>query len=117
MSAPGRSLQGRPSGKSDHVGYAPKSGSSFRALAGSRSAIETESQRPDLLQPVSVSRAQKFDVNPWWGILAPVGLSDAIARKISADVNEILKTPDMVDVLARQGATVDQFAGSLPRPS
>jgi hypothetical protein len=39
MSELGQSLQGRPSGKSDHVGYAPKSGSRFRALAGSRSAI------------------------------------------------------------------------------
>src|SRR3954447_295379 len=48
---------------------------------------------------------EKFEVNPWWGILAPVGLSDAIARKISTDVIEILKTPDMVEVLAKQGAT------------
>ena len=39
MSALGQSLQGRPSGKSDHAGYAPKSGSRFRVLAGSRSAI------------------------------------------------------------------------------
>src|SRR3954447_14944992 len=48
---------------------------------------------------------EKFEVNPWWGILAPVGLSDAIARKIGVDVNEILKTPEMVEVLAKQGAT------------
>jgi tripartite-type tricarboxylate transporter receptor subunit TctC len=47
----------------------------------------------------------KFDVNPWWGILAPAGLSPAIARKISADIAEILKTPEMVEVLAKQGAT------------
>jgi tripartite-type tricarboxylate transporter receptor subunit TctC len=46
-----------------------------------------------------------FDVNPWWGILAPAGLDPAIARKISADVAEILKTPDMQEVLAKQGAT------------
>ena len=48
---------------------------------------------------------EKFDVNPWWGVLAPAGLSPAIATKISTDVTEILKTPDMVDVLAKQGAT------------
>ena len=46
-----------------------------------------------------------FDVNPWWGILAPAGLSPAIAQKISADVAEILKTPEMVEILAKQGAT------------
>ena len=34
-----RQYAGRPSGKSDHVGYVPKSGNRFRALAGSRSAI------------------------------------------------------------------------------
>jgi tripartite-type tricarboxylate transporter receptor subunit TctC len=47
----------------------------------------------------------KFDVDPWWGILAPAGLSPAIAQKISADIAEILKTPEMVEVLAKQGAT------------
>jgi tripartite-type tricarboxylate transporter receptor subunit TctC len=46
-----------------------------------------------------------FDVNPWWGILAPAGLSPAIAQKISADVAGILKTPEMGEVLAKQGAT------------
>jgi tripartite-type tricarboxylate transporter receptor subunit TctC len=46
-----------------------------------------------------------FDVNPWWGILAPAGLSPAIAQKISADVAEILNTPEMVEILAKQGAT------------
>ena len=48
---------------------------------------------------------EKFDVNPWWGILAPAGLSPAIAQKIAADIAEILKTPEMQDVLAKQGAT------------
>jgi tripartite-type tricarboxylate transporter receptor subunit TctC len=48
---------------------------------------------------------EKFDVNPWWGILAPAGVSPSIAQKISADVADILKTPDMEEVLAKQGAT------------
>jgi len=48
---------------------------------------------------------EKFDVNPWWGILAPAGLSPVIAQKISADIAEILKTPEMGEVLAKQGAT------------
>jgi tripartite-type tricarboxylate transporter receptor subunit TctC len=48
---------------------------------------------------------EKFDVNPWWGILAPAGLSPSIARKISADIADILKTPEMEQVLAKQGAT------------
>ena len=48
---------------------------------------------------------EKFDVNPWWGILAPAGLSPSIAQKINADVADILKTPEMEQVLAKQGAT------------
>jgi tripartite-type tricarboxylate transporter receptor subunit TctC len=61
-----------------------------------------------------------FDVNPWWGILAPAGLDSAIAKKINTDVSEILKTQDMQDVLAKQGATplimsADAFKNLLAR--
>jgi tripartite-type tricarboxylate transporter receptor subunit TctC len=45
-----------------------------------------------------------FDVNPWWGILAPAGLDVAIVRKINSDVEAILRTKDMIDFLAAQGA-------------
>ncbi len=48
---------------------------------------------------------EKFDVNPWWGILAPAGTSPAIAQKISADIADILRTPEMEQLLAKQGAT------------
>jgi len=63
---------------------------------------------------------EKFDVNPWWGILAPAGLSPAISQKISADVSEILKTPEMQQLLTNQGATSllsspDEFRGLLER--
>jgi tripartite-type tricarboxylate transporter receptor subunit TctC len=77
-------------------------GNVVRALAVSsakRIAIAPE------IPTIAESGFEKFDVNPWWGLLAPAGLNDALVRKISADVNEILKTPEMVDVLAKQGAT------------
>ena len=45
-----------------------------------------------------------FDVNPWWGILGPAGLDMAIVRKINSDVEVILRTKEMVDFLAAQGA-------------
>lgn len=45
-----------------------------------------------------------FDVNPWWGILAPAGTDMAIVRKISGDVDSILRTKEMIDFLAAQGA-------------
>ena len=45
-----------------------------------------------------------FDVNPWWGILAPAGIDAAIVRKINEDVATILRTKEMIDFLAAQGA-------------
>src|SRR4051794_6163392 len=45
-----------------------------------------------------------FDVNPWWGILAPAGIDMAIVRKINSDVGTILRTREMIDFLAAQGA-------------
>jgi len=47
-----------------------------------------------------------FDVNPWWGILAPAGTDPALVRKINADVAEVLKTKAMQDLFAAQGAEV-----------
>jgi len=45
-----------------------------------------------------------FDVNPWWGILAPAGTDMAIVRKINSDVESALRTPEMIAFLATQGA-------------
>lgn len=36
-----------------------------------------------------------FDVNPWWGILAPAGTPRAIVDQINADVADMLKAPDV----------------------
>jgi tripartite-type tricarboxylate transporter receptor subunit TctC len=59
-----------------------------------------------------------FDVNPWWGILAPAGTDMAIVRKINTDVADILRTKEMIDFLATQGAeplitSPEQFLGIL----
>jgi tripartite-type tricarboxylate transporter receptor subunit TctC len=45
-----------------------------------------------------------FDVNPWWGILSPAGIDVTIVRKINEDVANILRTKEMIDFLAAQGA-------------
>jgi len=73
-----------------------------RALAVS--SAKRVAVAPDILT-IAESGFENFDINPWWGILAPAGLDPAIARKISADVADILKTPEMEEVLAKQGAT------------
>jgi tripartite-type tricarboxylate transporter receptor subunit TctC len=59
---------------------------------------------PDI-PTVAEAGFEKFDVDPWWGILAPAALSPAIAQKIAADIADILKTSEMEEILAKQGAT------------
>ena len=88
-----------------------------RALAVS--SAKRVAVAPDV-PSIAESGFPDFDVNPWWGILAPAGLDSAIARKISTDVSEILKTQDMQDVLTKQGATplimsADAFRNLLAR--
>ncbi len=56
-----------------------------------------------------------FDVNPWWGISGPAGLSPSIVSKINADVAEILKEPDFPELLAKQGRAACQLAGAISR--
>jgi tripartite-type tricarboxylate transporter receptor subunit TctC len=45
-----------------------------------------------------------FDVNPWWGMLAPAGTDMAIVRKINSEIGEILRSKEMIEFLATQGA-------------
>ena len=45
-----------------------------------------------------------FDVDPWWGILAPARTDAAIVNKINVDVAAIMKSKDMLDFLDAQSA-------------
>jgi tripartite-type tricarboxylate transporter receptor subunit TctC len=88
-----------------------------RALAVS--SAKRVAAAPDV-PSIAESGFADFDVNPWWGILAPAGLDPTIAKKINTDVSEILKTSDMQELLARQGATplimsADAFKALLAR--
>jgi len=73
------------------------------------------------LQPIAVTSARRagsfaniptiaeagfkdFDVNPWFGLFAPAKVPPQVVRKINADVNEILKSRDVVDKFSAQGA-------------
>jgi len=90
-------------------------GGQVRALAVSsanRVAVAPE------VPTVAESGYPGFDVDPWWGILAPAGTDMAIVRKINSDVRDVLQTQEMVDFLATQGAepfitTPDGFAAIL----
>ena len=73
-----------------------------RALAvssGKRVAIA-----PDV-PTIAESGVPNFDVNPWWGLLGPAGLSQDIVRKVNADMAAVLANPDMQALLAKHGAS------------
>jgi tripartite-type tricarboxylate transporter receptor subunit TctC len=59
-----------------------------------------------------------FEVLSWYGILAPAGTPPAIVRKLNAEINRLLQTPDMHARLAALGAeptggTAEQFAQTI----
>ncbi|MFM1991497.1 MAG: hypothetical protein RJA99_4454 [Pseudomonadota bacterium] len=45
-----------------------------------------------------------FDVNPWFGLLAPAGTPAATVQRISADVGALLGTPEVRERFAGSGA-------------
>jgi len=76
--------------------------------AGNVRALAVSSARRIAIAPeiptIAESGFPSFEVNPWWGILAPAGTDMAIVRKINSDVSSILRTSEMIDFLATQGA-------------
>jgi tripartite-type tricarboxylate transporter receptor subunit TctC len=46
-----------------------------------------------------------FDVDLWYGLLAPAGTPADIVNRYNAAVNEILTVPEVVQTLAAQGLT------------
>jgi tripartite-type tricarboxylate transporter receptor subunit TctC len=86
-------------------------GGQIRALAVS--SAKRVAVTPDV-PTIAESGLPRFDVNPWWGILAPAETDMTIVHKINTDVAEILRTQEMVEFLAKQGAepfvtTPDEF--------
>ncbi len=47
---------------------------------------------------------QDFDVNPWFGLMAPQRTPPAVVAKINQDVNDVLRSPELVASFAAQGA-------------
>ncbi|MGB6102407.1 MAG: tripartite tricarboxylate transporter substrate binding protein [Pusillimonas sp.] len=58
---------------------------------------------PDL--PAIAESLPDYDVTAWYGIWAPAGTPDAIAKRLSDEVNEVLKDPSVLTVLENLGAT------------
>jgi len=58
---------------------------------------------PDLA-PLSSMGVPSYSFELWWGVLAPARTPREIVEKVNADMNRILATPEMREVLLREGA-------------
>lgn len=101
----GTSLFGVPFVKSQRV----------RALGVSSSA--RIAQLPDV-PTIAEQGFAGYEVNSWWGLLAPAGVPAPIRAKLHANLSEILGRPAMRERLEQVGATVraskpDEFAAYI----
>jgi tripartite-type tricarboxylate transporter receptor subunit TctC len=73
----------------------------LRAIAvTSRARSDTLPEVPTLAE----SGLPGFDVNPWFGLLAPAATPGAIVSQINREINELLATADLRARFAGQGA-------------
>jgi tripartite-type tricarboxylate transporter receptor subunit TctC len=59
---------------------------------------------PDI-RSADESGAKGFDVQFWFGLMAPTGTPDAVVKQINADVREVLQRPDVKDRLSTMALT------------
>jgi tripartite-type tricarboxylate transporter receptor subunit TctC len=71
----------------------------------------TRSAQLPAIPTVSESGVKGYEVNPWYGMLAPAGTPRDIVDILHAQCQKILQSPAMKEHLARQGADPD---GSPP---
>ncbi len=72
-----------------------------------RAIAVTSATRSDALKDVPTiaeSGFPGFDVNPWFGILAPAGTPAPVIARINADVNQMLAQKDVIERFTNLGA-------------
>jgi tripartite-type tricarboxylate transporter receptor subunit TctC len=57
--------------------------------------------------PTLVEEGLPVEVDLWFGIFAPAGTPPEIVERYNKEINEILRVPQIVEKLAKQGLTVD----------
>jgi tripartite-type tricarboxylate transporter receptor subunit TctC len=92
--------------------------------AGKARALGVSSDKPTPLIPglpaIAQSGVPGFTYENWWGLFAPAGTPPAVVTTINASVNKVLASPEMKQLLEREGAeaapmSVAQLADLLPR--
>ncbi len=78
-------------------------------------ALGVSSAKPSPSYPefptVAASGLPGYDASAWYGVLAPARVAPEIVTRLNREINAILRTPDVREKLAAQGADV---AGSTP---
>jgi tripartite-type tricarboxylate transporter receptor subunit TctC len=72
-----------------------------------RGIAVTSAKRSDSMPEIPTlaeSGLPGFDVNPWFGLLAPAGTPGAVVTRLNRDINEALKAPDVRERFSGQGA-------------
>jgi tripartite-type tricarboxylate transporter receptor subunit TctC len=54
---------------------------------------------------ISESGLAGFDVEPWFGIVAPIGTPPAVIARLNAEISKIMQQSDVREMLAGVGAT------------
>ncbi len=92
--------------------------------AGKARAIAVTSLKPTPLVPglpaIAESGVPGFTYENWWGLFAPAGTPANVVSTINTSVNKVLVSPEMKQLLDREGAaaapmTVAQLADLLPK--
>ena len=92
--------------------------------AGKARAIAVTSLKPTPLVPglpaIADSGVPGFTYENWWGLFAPAGAPANVVSTINTSVNKVLVSPEMKQLLDREGAaaapmTVAQLADLLPK--
>jgi tripartite-type tricarboxylate transporter receptor subunit TctC len=74
---------------------------------------------PDLPTVAEAAKLPDYEVATWFGLVAPMKTPDAVVRKLSADVAEILKMPEVkakfdtlgLELAPQSPAEFDAFIG------
>lgn len=75
-------------------------------------AVTSTRRADDLPQVPAIAETYKgFDAVTWFGIVGPANLPKEVVAKLNADINKVLKDPELRKKLGDQGADV---AGSTP---
>lgn len=73
-----------------------------------RVIASTGAQRDPLLPqlPTVAETLPGFEITQWWGIVLPAKTPPAIVARLHEEIVKALRAPDVVDLIAKQGATV-----------